>query len=205
MSMIQEHAPIHSVRKIASDIVQLSFVSPAVSAQVVPGQFLNIRVEDVMMPFLRRPFSIFSVENDVVSFIFNIVGLGTKLLSQKKPGDTVDLIGPLGNGVFPLDDNDYETAVIVAGGLGVATFPFVTSRLAGSKEILTFVGARTSSHIVQSGLRNVHVATDDGSEGFHGTVVDLITHYLDKHAVSRPRIFSCGPTPMMRALSKFAG
>ena len=201
--MVQEHAPVDTVKKIATDIFQLSFLSPSISRSALPGQFVNVRTENSTVPLLRRPFSIFSVEGEVVSIIFNIVGAGTTLLSQKKTGDTLDVLGPLGNGVFPFDDEQFDTAVFVAGGLGVAAFPFLNSRLGNHKKVITFLGARTSSYIVRNGLENIHVATDDGSEGFHGTVVDMLKKYMMENTFVRPRVYSCGPTPMMRALSKF--
>lgn len=202
--MIQEHCRIQSVKEIAPNIFELSFISQAISAQVLPGQFVNIRVEDSLVPLLRRPFSLFSVDAPLVSIIFNAIGIGTKLLSQKKPGDTLDIIGPLGNGVFPLDDGGFATALLVAGGLGVATFPFLTSRLSQTKNILTFIGARTMSNVIRTGLKNIQIATDDGSEGFHGTVVDLFKAFINEQSVDTPRIYSCGPLPMMRAVAQFA-
>lgn len=202
--MIQENALIHSVQEIASNIFQLSFVSPAISAAAIPGQFVNVRVEDSNVPLFRRPFSIFSVEPDVVSIIFNTVGMGTSLLSRKRPGSFIDVLGPLGHGTFPLRNENNSTLLIVAGGLGIAAFPFFTSRVTGHPSIVTFVGARSSAYVVRTGLKNVHVATDDGSEGFRGTVVDLLKEYLTKHHPGRTHIFSCGPSPMMRAVSAIA-
>jgi dihydroorotate dehydrogenase electron transfer subunit len=202
--MIQEHCRIQSVKEIAPNIFELSFISQAISAQVLPGQFVNIRVEDSLHPLLRRPFSLFSVDAPIVSIIFNAIGIGTKLLSQKKPGETLDIIGPLGNGVFPLNDGGFATALLVAGGLGVATFPFLTSRLSQTKNILTFIGARTTSNVIRTGLENIQIATDDGSEGFHGTVVELFKAFINEQSVDTPRIYSCGPMPMMRAVAQFA-
>lgn len=202
--MIQEHCRIQSVKEIAPNIFELSFISQAISAQVLPGQFVNIRVEDSLLPFLRRPFSLFAVDAPVASIIFSAIGIGTKLLSQKKPGASLDIIGPLGNGVFPLDDGGFATALLVAGGLGVATFPFLTSRLAQTKNVFTFIGARTASNVIRRGLKNIQIATDDGSEGFHGTVVDLFKAFIKEQSLDTPRIYSCGPMPMMRAVAHFA-
>ena len=202
--MIQEHAPITAVKEIASNIFQLSFLSPSISHSALPGQFVNVKAEESAVPLLRRPFSIFSVEGETVSILFNVVGLGTRLLSQKKAGETLDVLGPLGNGVFPYSDEKYETALLVAGGLGVAAFPFLNSRLRASKKVVSFLGAKTSSWVVRKGLDNIHVATDDGSEGFHGTVVDLLKKFMDENSVPHPRIYSCGPMPMMRALAKYS-
>ena len=204
--MTQENALIHSVQEIASNIFQLSFVSPAISIKAIPGQFVNVRVEDSNVPLFRRPFSIFNIEGDIVSIIFNTVGMGTSLLSRKRPGNRLDVLGPLGNGGFPLRHENNSTLLIVAGGLGIAAFPFFTSRVAGDSKIVTFVGARSSAYVVRTGLKNVQVATDDGSEGSRGTVVDLLKEYLAKHELehAHAHIFSCGPSAMMRAVSAIA-
>ncbi|HTY11630.1 MAG TPA: dihydroorotate dehydrogenase electron transfer subunit [Bacteroidota bacterium] len=202
--MIQEQARISSVREIAPNIFQLSFFSPVISLAALPGQFVNVKPEGSAAPLLRRPFSIFSIEEGMVSIIFNVVGIGTRLLSEKKTGETLDVLGPLGKGTFPFTDDDYETAVLVAGGLGVAALPFLTSRLRGFKQIMTFLGARSSQSIVRLGLDNIQIATDDGSEGFHGTVVDVVKQCVDAQTIRRPRIFACGPTPMMRSLAAYA-
>lgn len=202
--MIQELAAVQSVTAIASNIFQLSFRSPTISANAVPGQFVNVRIENSTAPLLRRPFSVFSVEGTDVSIIFNVIGRGTELLSKKKSGEVIDVLGPLGHGVFPFDDSSYATALLVAGGLGVAAFPFLQSRIPRSKNVVSFLGARTSSQIVRSTLRNVQVATDDGSEGYHGTVVELFEQFVNGRTPDRARIFSCGPLPMMRAVSGVA-
>ncbi len=202
--MIQERAPIKAVKEIASNIFQLSFLSSSISRSALPGQFVNVKAEESVVPLLRRPFSIFSVEGETVSIIFNVVGLGTKLLSQKRAGEILDVLGPLGKGVFPFNDEKFDTALLVAGGLGVAAFPFLNSRLHASKKVISFLGARTSSFVVRKGLANIHVATDDGSEGFHGTVVDMLKNFMNENTVLHPRIYSCGPMPMMRTLAKYS-
>ncbi len=203
--MIQTHASVHSVEEIASDIFRLAFRSREISAAALPGQFVNIKVNDSLFPLLRRPFSIFFVEGEIVSIIFNIIGEGTRILVGKKPGDVIDVIGPLGNGFSAgMDSDNYKTALIVAGGLGIAPFPFFLSKLGKDKNVLFFVGARTSKQIVRHGIDHIHAATDDGSEGFAGNVVDLLTEHLSDHHYERPRIFCCGPTRMLRRLSEFA-
>jgi dihydroorotate dehydrogenase electron transfer subunit len=202
--MIQELAVVHSSEEISPGIFQLSVISRYIAGRAVPGQFINIKVEDSHYPLLRRPFSLFSVEGEVVSVVFNVIGLGTKKLSQKKKGDHIDLIGPLGNGFSKAMEGDYTTAVFVAGGLGIAPFPFLTRALPPTKQIVSFIGARSSEQIVRTGMKNVHVATDDGSEGFRGTVVDLIRQYFEGHAMEKPRLFACGPDKMIRSLGQFA-
>jgi dihydroorotate dehydrogenase electron transfer subunit len=203
--MIQTHAPVHSVEEIASGIFRLAFRSHEVASAALPGQFVNVKVNDSLFPLLRRPFSIFSVEGDIVSLVFNVIGEGTRVLVGKKRGDVVDVIGPLGNGFSAaMKSEKFKTALIVAGGLGIAPFPFLLSRLEDDKKVLSFVGARTSDQIVRLEMNHMQIATDDGSEGFAGNVVDLLAEHLLDHHYDLPRIFCCGPTRMLKRLSDFA-
>jgi len=189
-------------KEIAEDIFALSFESSALAKQVLPGQFVNIRIGEGFFPFLRRPFSISRKDGAMLEIIFNVVGAGTRALAGKRQGDLLDVLGPLG---VPFDTaGKFETALIVAGGLGVAPFPFLTMQLGQARRIETFLGARSAGQIVDRFLVNVHAATDDGSKGYHGTVVALLDGYLKEHPQSQPKIFACGPTPMLKALTAYA-
>jgi dihydroorotate dehydrogenase electron transfer subunit len=147
--------------------------------------------------------SISRIVGDEVELLFNVVGQGTRMLAAKHLGDTLDVLGPLG---MPFGyRGDYSTAVIVAGGVGVAPFPFLTTLLAREgKQIVTFLGARTAAQLTPQNLENVLLATDDGTEGHHGTVVDMLEAYLSRRKLLQPKIFGCGPTNMLKALTAFA-
>lgn len=177
-------------------------IAPGIASQIKPSQFCNIKVSENDFPLLRRPFSVCNVEGDSIYFMFDVHGEGTRLLSIKKPGDTLEVLGPLGNG-FNFQKN-FNKAVIVAGGLGVAPFPYLTKMLDSKVEILSFVGGRNSEYVVKYGLKAVQVATDDGSEGFNGTVIQLLENEKEKYIHDKSIIFGCGPTPMLKALQKFA-
>ncbi len=183
--------------QVGPAIYVLKFHSPEIASAVQPGQFVNVKVNDAFVPLLRRPFSVYSVEKEEVALIFNVAGTGTNILSKKKTGETVDVIGPLGC-AFRLDDR-YETALLVGGGMGVAPFPIMTSKLQhSSKTIVTLLGARSKDFIIPAYLKNISVATDDGSIGFHGTVVDLLRKGLSGRMYVKPKIFACGPNPMLK-------
>jgi dihydroorotate dehydrogenase electron transfer subunit len=157
----------------------------------------------MFLPLLRRPFSVYHRDGDSLQVIFNVVGLGTRILASGPSGDPLDVIGPLGNAFGVLDD--YDEAVLVAGGLGIAPMPMLTAELkSAGKNIHTYLGARSASQIVRDHLENVSVATDDGSAGSRGTVVDLLREKLRNAPYPRPKIFSCGPTPMLSALAALA-
>jgi len=193
-----------SVQEVAENIHVLAFQSEAIARTVRPGQFLNVRVAETTDPLLRRPFSVYRTVGERVEIIFNVVGRGTAALRMKRPGESVDVLGPLGV-PFGIDDPDFSTAILVAGGLGVAPLPIATVALkAAGKTVQTFLGARTARSVVSAHLDNVRFATDDGTTGFHGTVVDLLRDALGKQSPSSPKIFGCGPTPMLRALADLA-
>ena len=200
--MVHEVCSIALLENVGPQIYLIGFRSPRLSTNIEPGQFVNIKVDDSRSPLLRRPFSVYKVITDVVQVIFSVVGTGTKILSEKEPGETLDVIGPLGR---PFDVNSrYETAILVAGGLGVAPLPMITDAIGGKRNIVTFLGTRTKNQLVCGSLTNLHVATDDGSEGFHGTVVDLLRRELLRHRFPGPRIFACGPNAMLSSLNKLA-
>ena len=201
--MIQTVCPVTSNLQVGPAIYVLKFHSPEIASAVQPGQFVNVKVNDAFVPLLRRPFSVYSVEKEEVALIFNVAGIGTNILSKKIAGDTIDIIGPLGS-AFRLDDR-YETALLVGGGMGVAPFPITTSKLQhSSKTIVTLLGARSKEFIIPAYLKNISIATDDGSTGFHGTVVDLLRKGLSDRRYVKPKIFACGPNPMLKSVGNVA-
>ncbi len=202
--ILQLICPVQSVQYVSQNIFLLSFVAPEIAGSVRPGQFVNIKVEDGLSPLLRRPFSIHRVETDCVEILFEVVGKGTGILSRKRPGDSLDILGPLGV-PFTTDSPNFSTALLVGGGLGVAPLPLTIEFLRRSgKKIVTFLGARSAAMLVEAHLENVSVATDDGSKGFEGNVVELLKETLAGGDLPLPKIFGCGPTAMLRALSAFA-
>jgi dihydroorotate dehydrogenase electron transfer subunit len=176
--------------------------SPEIAKSCSPGQFCNIKVTNSTFPLLRRPFSICDIEGDNIYFIFTVYGEGTRLLSQKKVGEIIDVLGPLGNG-FNLQGN-FETAVIAAGGIGAAPFPFLTKFLQSDKKIFTFIGGCTSKDIIKYGMKNILISTDDGSLGFKGNVIQLLEENKNLLNENKIKIFGCGPTAMLKALKEFS-
>ncbi len=201
--MIHTSCVVRSLRKVGPDIFVLNLFSPEISPRIGAGQFVNIRITDSCRPLLRRPFSVYRVEHDCFEIIFNIVGLGTKILSTQQEGDILDVIGPLGNG-FTTDDT-FDSGMLVAGGLGVAPLPLITSELRKQrKSITTFVGAKSGNLLITDYLMNVKCAADDGTAEFHGTVVELLVQQLKADNYNHSKIFACGPNPMLRRLSQVA-
>jgi dihydroorotate dehydrogenase electron transfer subunit len=202
--IVQEICPVLRVQKVGDGAHVLAFRSPAVARSVKAGQFLNVRADGTTDPLLRRPFSVYRTEGDVAELIFNVIGKGTALLAGKREGDTIDVLGPLGT-PFNLTAGDFTTAILVGGGLGVAPLPIATATLRAARTpMVTFLGARGSGHVVDAYLENLSVATDDGTRGFHGTVVELLKTALTRQPYPHPKIFACGPTAMLKALGALA-
>lgn len=202
--IIRDNARIISNDLIAENIYRIEIFSPEISKISKPGQFVNVRLSSNLDPLLRRPFSIHNVSDETLQIVFNVIGKGTKILSNLKPNDKIDIIGPLGN-FFNLED-DFDTAIIVAGGLGVAPFPFLTKALKERKKhIVSLIGARTQNQIVHHGLENVHIATEDGSAGYKGTVIELFRSIILEDKIEKRfltlKIFGCGPVLMIKALA----
>jgi dihydroorotate dehydrogenase electron transfer subunit len=201
---IRQLCKVQSCSEVAAKTFLLRFVSSEIAASARPGQFVNVLTyETGKDPLLRRPFSIARVDGDIIELLFSAIGAGTNLLSRKQTGEMIDVLGPLGQS-FRVDA-EYDTAIIAAGGIGAAPFPFLTKDLLRlSKRIETFLGFRNAAQIITSHLENIHLATDDGSEGFHGTVVQLLESFIDRANLGKVKIFACGPTAMLKALSDLA-
>jgi dihydroorotate dehydrogenase electron transfer subunit len=194
---------VRSRRSVADGVFALSFEAPSIARLTRPGQFLNIRVNPGGEFMLRRPFSVYRIDGDSVEIVFNIVGRGTEALSKKEPGDLLDVLGPLGHG-FDLEGNEFDTGILIGGGLGVAPLPMTVRALADAgKSVITYLGARTASLLVTEHLGDVRVATDDGSRGFHGNAVQFAAKDLASARPERCKVFACGPTPMLRAAAEF--
>lgn len=197
----------------------LELAVPTTFKSAIPGQFLHIRIEDSCDPLLRRPLSIHDVvphskkSGLVVRILYEVVGKGTKLLSEKKPFSEVDCLGPLGHG-FDLAGLEEKKVFIVAGGMGVAPLFFLTRRIRESQgpksKIHVLIGAKTKNDILREkefkdlGC-DVHVATEDGSKGHKGRVTELLKDLLLTAKSREPGVLcACGPKPMLAAISDIA-
>jgi len=189
-------------QEVAADHFRVTLVAPEIASAARAGMFCMIEVGAGYHPFLRRPFSIERIYPDGVSFLYKVEGEGTRLLSRVRPGDTLNIQGPLGR-PFPVPGG-VRRYLLVAGGIGVAPFPALAEAIiaeGGTPEVL--LAARTERLLVgardftRMGCR-VTLATDDGSAGHQGTAADLLEAALD------PResvvVYACGPMPMMRAV-----
>ena len=208
MEKIQNIYKVISNDNLCPQFHRLVFDAPDLAKEVMPGQFVHIRTnEGGLEPFFRRPFSVYRSLKHVEIF-YEAVGKGTTILSHKKKGDTVDVLGPLGT-PFVMPPEGIKQVVMVAGGIGVAPMLFLSDILKKKKlELVLLYGGRTRGHVYpmqefkDNGVK-VHVATDDGSVGIKGRVSGL----FDKIQLNPQTTFlyTCGPNPMMKAVQDFAG
>lgn len=197
--MIQGNYLIKEKVLLQTSIVRFKLDAYEIARNAHPGQFINIKIDETTVPLLRRPFSICNIENDEIEIVFSILGMGTKKLTCKLPGEKLDIIGPLGK-PFNLEEGE-DLSILIGGGLGAAPLPFLSRKLlTKGKEVVTFLGAKSKNYLLKEYLTNLHIATDDGSEGYHGNVVKLLENSLNKYSSKKVKIYACGPTPMLVAL-----
>jgi dihydroorotate dehydrogenase electron transfer subunit len=207
MDQIQNTYKVISNEKLCPQFWCLSFDAPALAKEVLPGQFVHIRTSDGLEPFFRRPFSVYRAQRYVEIF-YDPIGPGTKLLANKKKGDLLDVLGPLGT-PFVMPPAEIKKVVMIAGGIGVAPMLLLSDILKKktSLELHLLFGGRTRAHVYpmkefkDNGVK-VHIATDDGSVGVKGRVSNLFEKV--KFNSSDTFIYTCGPNPMMKAVQDFA-
>ena len=170
------------------------------------GQFAELQVPSAKV-LLRRPISIHSIdrENKMIEFLIQIVGEGTRSLAQVKKGEKINVLLPLGNG-FSYRSTHVSKPLLIGGGVGVAPLLFLGQELAGHGIKPTFLfGGRNESLILRKEeflkYGNLYITTEDGSAGEKGFVTD---HSLLLDSEQFDRIYACGPTPMLKAVAKWA-
>lgn len=190
---------------IATQVKKLVLYAPEIAASAVPGQFLHIRVSSVTYhPLLRRPLSISHVDAKAgtVSTIYRIVGQGTACLATLNKNDSVDSMGPLGNG-FTLQG---QHPLLIGGGMGLAPLVFLAGALC-PKPIEVVMGGRTEKEmfwapIFEHVCEKIHITTDDGTLGSRGVTLDLLPELLQTGKFDM--IYTCGPHVMMNGVARLA-
>ena len=211
------HGPVHEVGEIlamqkAGDYVQFTVVAPGVASGFVPGHFVAVAVggENSAM-LLRRAFALYAATPSdafagTVQFVVAEHGPGTRWLVQRRVGETLDLVGPLGT-PFPLPAEP-APAVLVGGGYGTAPLiPLAQALLAQGSPVEFVVGAATASRlfgelVAKRLVGTVTVTTDDGSAGTQGVVTDVLAESIER--IKAEVVYACGPMPMLRAVGDVA-
>jgi dihydroorotate dehydrogenase electron transfer subunit len=186
-------APLVSRRQVGRDMWVLGFEAAPLAAEVSAGQFVNLGLHPG--PLLRRPFSVYRVEGDVVEIVLKAVGVGTELLIRLQPGDSVSCLGPLGQG-FRFQGLTGRVALL-SGGLGVAPMP-LAARDAGAAGlgVIWVHGARTAAELCTEWHGDeVRWATDDGSQGLIGSALEAVP-------AGGEAVVACGPNAMLAAVAR---
>lgn len=198
--MAKEHcmAEVMQIESLAEGIYSMWLLAPEIAGQAVAGQFISLFCED-SDKLLPRPISLCEIDRDrgMLRIVYRVVGEGTKEFSQKREGDTIRIMGPLGNG-FPLEK---KKAVLIAGGIGIPPMLQLAKELSG--EVTVVVGYRDNRTFLRRELEEaadrVLIATEDGSVGVRGNVIDA----LGAEGVDGEVIYSCGPLPMLRGVKRW--
>jgi dihydroorotate dehydrogenase electron transfer subunit len=207
MSQFQQKTKITRIEQLCSDIFRITLDSPEIASIARPGQFVMVRAGKGKDPLLRRPFSISQTSNDrYLQILFKVVGRGTSILAHCHEGEYLSVLGPLGTG-FQIDCS--ANNCLVGGGMGIAPLLFLgkwMSRKCPGNPPLVVIGARTVvelSPLVKDfqelGL-SVQPATDDGSLGHHGFVIDVLKNLQQN---TDTKTYVCGPHQMMLAVHLF--
>jgi dihydroorotate dehydrogenase electron transfer subunit len=217
------HASVAVIENLplARQTYRLRLHCPALANAIRPGQFVMLRLPGHNDPLLGRPFALYDTVLDDsglligIDIVYLIVGKVTGLLANLRPGDQLEVWGPLGNGFPELPELDH--IALIAGGIGQTPFLAYIRALLGTRgyggcpprqtarRVSLYYGVRSANLAAgvddfEAAGATVHLASDDGSLGFRGFVTQLLaSHQAPQHLVG------CGPEPMLRALAQLAG
>ena len=196
---------VKQVERIHQRYVLIKLTHENTLPEMLPGQFVEVRVDGSPSTFLRRPISINFVdrENNELWLLVATVGDGTKQLAKLKFGDVLNCVLPLGNGFTPAKQG--EKVLLVGGGVGVAPLLYMGAEMKRQGIEPSFLlGARTADDLLMLPVFNmygrVYVTTEDGSMGEKG----FVTNHSILNQERFDRISTCGPTPMMKAVARYA-
>jgi dihydroorotate dehydrogenase electron transfer subunit len=204
------------MRLVASELVESreilpgqwlqSFHAPDLARGSRAGQFVHVRTGDYSGLVLRRPFSINTVDSatGTLTIHYRTIGRGTEWFTRLRPGDAIDMLGPLGR-PFEVDHRS-QHLLLIAGGLGMAGVRFLADEaIRDGRQVTLLFGAASARDVYPSSLLPDEVeyviATDDGSVGRRGLVTDLVPEYEGW----ADQAFACGPAGMLAALARLAG
>ncbi len=222
----REYAKVLECVRIGNDIFSLKLAAEKIAAAAMPGQFVSVYANDSAR-LLPRPISVCEADatGGILRLVFRIAGAGTKEFSQLEKGDSVMLVGPLGNG-FPLERAQAKRVFLIGGGIGIPPMLELAKRLTSSDgagapgnpaaadlaesapgspaeraaDVKAILGYRDERFLLEDFPCDTVVATEDGSFGTKGTVLDAIR----ANGLGADVIYACGPVPMLRALKQYA-
>ncbi|HZO89296.1 MAG TPA: dihydroorotate dehydrogenase electron transfer subunit [Chthonomonadaceae bacterium] len=211
-------APVVAHEQIIGHEYEITFHAPAIAQAARPGQFLELLFGDNYAPLVRRPFSLYRVDREAgtCSVLYLARGSFTTGLAQKRVGETVSVLGPLGR-PFTWPSEPGVRHILIAGGIGAPPIYFLAQEISrdliargeSTENVIVINGARTRDLLVgmvEFGSLEVElfVTTDDGTHGQRGLVTGLLTSLLDAEASAPTHLCACGPNPMLRAIAAIA-
>lgn len=181
---------------LTNKVFSLKINAPEIASAAAAGQFVHIKCGEDNL--LRRPISISDASDGVLTLVFEVRGTGTGWLSERRPGDRLDFLGPLGRGF----DLSYKKIIAVGGGIGVPPMLFVARSAPG--RVSAVLGFRNKENIIleenfRSACHEVYMTTDDGSAFEHGTAVLPLKRLLE--AGCYDTVLACGPRAMLKAVA----
>ena len=195
----KETASVVSQESIGTDIYSMVIKTKA-AKEARAGQFISMYCND-KTKLLPRPISICEVnkQESTLRVVYRVVGGGTEELSTYTAGDKIDIIGPLGNGFVKRAG---KKAILIGGGIGIPPMVELAKELKDIAEVQIVAGYRNELFLTEELESNgtLFIATEDGSTGTKGTVIDAIKEQNVEGAV----IYACGPTPMLKAIKEYA-
>lgn len=198
MANYQGLMTIVSKKELVDSVFEFILEGDAAKYITRAGQFINIKINDSLEPYLRRPMSICDYDESHITIIFKVVGEGTKILSSKKIGDQLDCLVGLGNGFIKQAG---PKALVIGGGLGVPPmYKLAKDLIAKGIEVTAILGFNCQSDVFYQEefekLCPTLISTMDGSVGSKGTVVDVI----NEKNLTMDYYYACGPEKMLDAL-----
>lgn len=194
---VKEQAIIIRQEEIADDIYSMWLWAKQIAQQAKAGQFVSVYCSDGSR-LLPRPISICEIDkgDGAIRLVYRVAGKGTEEFSVLHTGNQLEVVGPLGNG-FP---KKTQKAFLIGGGIGIPPMLQLAKELDCEKQIV--LGYRDELFLVEEfrNLGRVYLATEDGSAGTEGNVLDAIR----ENGLEADIIYACGPTPMLRALKAYA-
>lgn len=195
-------AVVYEQRELAAGIYDM-WIETDLGKEAKPGQFVAVYPKDAST-LLPRPISICEIDEDkkhrMIRIVYRVAGKGTTEFSRYRAGDKLQLLGCLGNG-FPMEKARGKRVFLIGGGIGVPPLLQLAKKINGQKEIV--LGYRDKAVFLSDELGqygDVSIATEDGSVGTKGNVIDAIR----ANRLTGDIIYACGPMPMLRAVKKYA-
>ena len=198
----KENLTVVSQEEIGKDIFSLWLQTDQMAQYARSGQFLSLYTGNAGK-LLPRPISICEIDKETsrIRLVYRVTGknTGTEAFSKMQPGDKIEALGPLGNG-FPLEEAEGKKVFLIGGGIGIPPMLETAKQLNAQKTAV--LGYRDELFLNEEFAKyaDVYVATEDGSSGTKGNVLNAI----QEKTLEADVIFACGPTPMLRALKEYA-